>query len=48
MLEGSYNHADEVYKSQQGHSLFIGDVQAAEDDEWLRDNNVKMGTFQTK
>lgn len=30
-----YHHADEVLRSSQGHGLFVGDVQAAENVEWL-------------
>jgi hypothetical protein len=38
-----YHHADEVLRSSQGHSLFVGDVQAAENVEWLQEKNVKTG-----
>lgn len=38
-----YHHADEVFRSSQGHSLFIGDVQAAEDTDWLRQHQVRTG-----
>ena len=31
-----YKHADEVLRSAQGHSLYIGDIQAAENIEWLK------------
>lgn len=36
MLDLSYHHADEIIKSSQGHSLFIGDATAAEDVQWLK------------
>jgi len=31
-----YHHGDEVYLSGQGHGLFLGDVQAAQDIDWLQ------------
>lgn len=40
----SYHHADEVHRSPQGHCLYVGDVQAAEDTHWLLTHNVKTGT----
>ena len=39
-----YHHYDEVWRSSQGHPLFLGDVQAAEDLEWLKRANVRTGT----
>lgn len=42
-----YNHADEILLSSQGHRLYIGDAQAAEDTQWLRENNVRTGRQQT-
>jgi len=36
MLGHSYNHADEIFKSSNGHSVWIGDLQAAEDVAWLK------------
>ena len=38
-----YRHGDEVLRSSQGHGLFIGDIQAAEDTDWLKDNNIRTG-----
>ena len=38
-----YHHGDEVYRSSQGHGLFLGDIQAAEDIDWLRENNIRTG-----
>ena len=36
MQDINYHHADDVLKSSQGHSLFVGDVSAAEDVGWLK------------
>lgn len=35
-MNNSYHHADEVFRSPQGHPLYLGDAQAAEDVAWLR------------
>jgi len=43
MLDLNYHHADDVHKSTQGHSLYIGDAAAAEDIAWLKTNNIKTG-----
>ena len=43
MLDNSYHHADEVLRSYQQHPLFIGDISAAEDIEWLKSNKVGVG-----
>jgi hypothetical protein len=45
MLDLSYHHADEIIKSAQNHTLYIGDASAAEDVEWLRENNIRTGTL---
>ena len=39
-----YHHYDEIFKSPQGHPLFLGDIQAAEDIQWLLANNIRTGT----
>lgn len=39
-----YHHADGIILSPQGHALYVGDVQAAEDTQWLRENNVRTGS----
>jgi hypothetical protein len=44
MLDNSYHHANEVLNSYQQHSLFIGDVSAAEDIEWLKNNRIGVGS----
>lgn len=36
MVEQPYRHADEILRNGQGHALWIGDVQAAEDIAWLK------------
>ena len=43
MLDNTYHHADEVLKSYQQHPLFIGDVSAAEDIDWLKSNKIGVG-----
>ena len=42
-----YHHYDEIFRSTQGHPLYLGDIQAAEDIEWLMSNNVRTGTILT-
>lgn len=32
----SYSHADEIYTSDAGHTLWVGDLQAAENVAWLK------------
>lgn len=45
MYELNYHHADEILKSPQGHPLFIGDAAAAEDVEWLKQNDIHTGNL---
>ena len=47
-MQETYHHADEVLRSAQGHGLFIGDVQAAEDVEWLCEHDIRTGTVVLK
>jgi hypothetical protein len=44
MLDLSYHHADEVFRSPQGHAIYIGDATAAEDVRWLKEQNIRTGT----
>ena len=43
MLDNTYHHADEILRSYQGHPLYVGDLSAAEDIAWLKNNNVNTG-----
>lgn len=36
MKEHSYNHANSVFDTESGHSLWIGDIQAAENVAWIK------------
>ena len=38
-----YKHANEIIKGKNGHILWLGDCQAAENIDWLHDNNIRIG-----
>lgn len=39
----SYKHASQILTSKNGHALWIGDIQAAENVAWLKENNIRIG-----
>jgi hypothetical protein len=43
MLE-EYRHADEIIKPDHQNGVWIGDVQAAENIDWLKEKNIRTGT----
>lgn len=42
-----YKHANEILISKGKNVLWLGDCTAAEDVEWIRHNNIRMGTLLT-
>lgn len=47
-MSHSYSHANAVYVNQKGHSLWVGDIQAAENVAWLKEKNIKTGKHPSK
>ena len=43
-MSDTYNHADEVLRSPQGHVLYIGDIQSAENIDWIHEKNIKTSS----
>lgn len=39
-----YRHADEII-TVNGNILWLGDLQAADNFDWLRQNNIRTGNF---
>lgn len=40
-----YKHANDILTNKNSNTLWLGDFQAAEDIEWLRKNNIRVGIF---
>jgi len=45
MYTNDYRHADPIFVTDIHHTLWLGDCQAAEDIAWLKENNIKTGTY---
>lgn len=39
----NYRHANQIHTNPKDNSLWLGDVRAAENIEWLREHNIRTG-----
>ena len=42
-----YQHANCIHTNLRNNSLWLGDIGAAEDHNWLRENNIRTGILPT-